>query len=84
MLSKEAAAAEERLRQAIIEARRVLTDEAVVWRAVAFSHDAPETGAWVSRAARKRADEAKRALREIDQPLADVRPLSVVDDEATR
>ena len=62
MLGPDAAAAADRLRETIRDVRRYLTDEAVIWRAVAMSHDHAEGGHWPTREARARADAAIRAL----------------------
>lgn len=62
MLGPEAALAEARLRETIRDVRRHLTDTAVIWRAVAFSHDWQEVSPRVTKEARTRADAVRRGL----------------------
>lgn len=64
MLTPDAVDAEDILRLAVRRARRYLTDEAVIWRAIGYSHDGPDkvTGG-ISPEGRLRANAAIAALR---------------------
>lgn len=66
MLPPEAANAAHALVDAVREARRHLTQDEVIWRAVAYSEDPDEVGYWPTPEGRELADTVKRALEPCD------------------